>query len=108
LRIVLWTIGADEVLSTRSTMFISWLERNFWGMRTQGRTLLASDSGLSWKLEGRSKPVMHYSAYTRVELGWTHLNSGSPNLDNSTTKFKWYLMPIASPAMVPEMLVDAP
>jgi hypothetical protein len=29
LRIVLWTIGADEVLSTRSTMFISWLERNF-------------------------------------------------------------------------------
>jgi hypothetical protein len=44
----------------------------------------------------------------RVEQGITRLNSGSPNLDNSTTMFKQYLMPIASPATVPKMLVDAP
>jgi hypothetical protein len=36
---------------------------------TWGRTLLTSDSGLSLKLDGRSEPIMHYSAYTRVEQG---------------------------------------
>jgi hypothetical protein len=76
-------------------------------MKTQGRTHLTSDSGLSLKLDGRSKPVMHYSAYTRVEQGQTRLNSGSPNLDNSTTMSKQYLMPIAYLATAPEMLVVA-
>jgi hypothetical protein len=51
-RIVLSAIGADEVLSTGSTVFDSCLERNFWGMRTWGRSLLTSDSGLSWKFDG--------------------------------------------------------
>jgi hypothetical protein len=86
--IVLSAIGADELLSTRSTGFVSSEERNFLGLKTWGRTLLTSDSRFSLKLDGRSKPVMHYSAYTRVEQGQTCLNNGSPNLDNSTTMFK--------------------
>jgi hypothetical protein len=77
-------------------------------MRTQGRTLLTSDSGLSLKLDGRSRLVMHYSTCMRVEQGLSRLNSGSPNLDNSTTMFKRYLMHIASAATAPEVLVDAP
>jgi hypothetical protein len=51
---------------------------------------------------------MHYSTYTRVEQGYTRINSGLPNLDNSTTKFKRYLMPIAFSSTALEMLVDAP
>jgi hypothetical protein len=67
--IVLSAMGADKVLSTGSTVFVSWIERNFWGMRTWGHTLLTSYSGFSLKLDGRSKPVMHYSAYMRVGQG---------------------------------------
>jgi hypothetical protein len=68
-RIVLSAIGADEVLSMGLMVFVSRVERNFRGIMTWGRTLLTSDSRLSLKLDGRSEPIMHYSAYTRVEQG---------------------------------------